>query len=177
MVDKTIALTCRQCSEGFEYTLKEFKRQTKLGRTKDQFYCSISCSTLWRNSHMSTQTRSRIGRATSKRMVGNTYNKKGVFTTYLRLIRKREPDSPITELDLQTAWNKCEGRCSLSGVNMTLKYGKQSPTTASVDRISSQIGYTAENIQFVCFSMNLAKNVFTDDEMKEFITLLRTAPI
>lgn len=40
---------------------------------------------------------------------------------------------------------------------------------ASLDRIDSSKGYIKGNVEFVCYAINLAKNSFTRDEMKEFL--------
>jgi hypothetical protein len=44
--------------------------------------------------------------------------------------------------------------------------------TASVDRIDSSKGYTKDNIQFVCFMANIAKNKFSCDELINFCNLV-----
>ena len=46
---------------------------------------------------------------------------------------------------------------------------KNPPRKASLDRINSSKGYVKGNVEFVCSSINLAKNSFTREQMKEFL--------
>ena len=45
--------------------------------------------------------------------------------------------------------------------------------TASLDRKDSSKDYDIDNVQFVAYGINLAKNSFSDDEIKAFIECLR----
>ena len=75
---------------------------------------------------------------------------------------------------LKELWNKQNGICPYTGIKMILpKNTKEnqsihSPKKASLDRIDSSKEYTKENVEFVCCSVNYAKNSFTREEMKEF---------
>ena len=56
-----------------------------------------------------------------------------------------------------------DGKCALSGVGISIDYGGN----ASLDRIDSSLGYTAENIQWVDGKVNLAKRAMSDEEFIE----------
>lgn len=65
-------------------------------------------------------------------------------------------------LDLYT---KQEGRCALTGLQMTWEVGSgHVPTNLSIDRISSFCGYTQENVQLVCRVANIMKGRMSQDE-------------
>jgi hypothetical protein len=56
-------------------------------------------------------------------------------------------------------WEKQNGKCAISGIDMTYKMGfGRTPTNVSVDRINSNIGYDKNNIQLVCMAVNQMKN-------------------
>lgn len=45
---------------------------------------------------------------------------------------------------------------------------ERNPRRASIDRINSGLGYTPDNIQFVCHMANVAKNDYTHQQMIDF---------
>ena len=53
-------------------------------------------------------------------------------------------------------WDSQGRSCKLSGLPMS--YRCHCPYSASIDRIDNSLGYSEENIQLVCRSVNLAKN-------------------
>ena len=171
---KMINLVCKQCKNSFDYTMKEYNRQTKkFNRSHNSFFCSISCAMRWKNANRSKETQYKISEKQSLRLKGNCYGKKGNFTYYLNKARSRDANTNLTDDYLQNLWNNSEGKCKLTGIPINLKKGKHVLTTASLDRIDSNIGYVKDNVQFVCYGINLAKNAFLNEEMIEFIKLLR----
>jgi hypothetical protein len=77
----------------------------------------------------------------------------------------------LDEQYLSDLWLYQKGKCVLTGVPISLKTDKKiTPTTASLDRINSAIGYIKGNVQFVAYSANLAKNLFSDAEIKLFFS-------
>ncbi len=51
-------------------------------------------------------------------------------------------------------------RCAYSGMELEFKPQKRGRSTASLDRIFSQYGYTKDNVQWVHKDINIMKNVF-----------------
>lgn len=92
---------------------------------------------------------------------------------------KHGSDINIDTSYLKTLWETQRGICPYTGIKMLLPnntktYAKvHSLRKASLDRIDSTKGYTKGNVEFVCYAINLAKNKFTKDEMKDFIRELR----
>ena len=72
----------------------------------------------------------------------------------------------ITLEDLVNLWEKQEGRCALSGVFLTHhKDGSGAKDyNASIDRISNSKSYSRENVQLVCYRVNLMKHSLTEGD-------------
>lgn len=84
----------------------------------------------------------------------------------------------ITIGDLSTIWKRQSGICPYSGIHLILPTHsnvKIHPQYmyASLDRIDSTKGYTTDNIQFVCKSLNYAKNSMSEIEFLQFLDILR----
>ena len=58
-------------------------------------------------------------------------------------------------------YQKQQGRCKLS--NIEFSFENVTPFSPSIDRISSDKGYTRDNIRLVCLIVNLALNNFGDE--------------
>ena len=70
---------------------------------------------------------------------------------------------------LMYLWEKQDGKCALTGMQMTYKfYEGRVNTNLSVDRIDSTKGYSKDNVQLVCMAANQMKN---DLSMEEFINM------
>lgn len=83
--------------------------------------------------------------------------------------RRSKIKDTYNDLDLEYLmylWNKQEGKCALTGLQMTYKfYEGRVNTNVSVDRIDSSKGYTRDNIQLVCMAANQMKNDLSMDEL------------
>lgn len=71
----------------------------------------------------------------------------------------------ITPQDLIHLWEKQDGRCAISGVYLTHhKDGSgKKEYNASIDRINGDKGYTPQNIQLVCYRINIMKHTLSED--------------
>jgi len=83
----------------------------------------------------------------------------------------------LTVEDLKEVWNKQNGICPYSKIQLNLPtYSLPnvdvSYKMASVDRIDSSKPYTKDNIQFVSRNMNYAKNVMSHEQTLEFIKII-----
>lgn len=171
---KTIELKCKNCNTNFNYTQKEFNRQTKIGRMPTDFFCGLSCSRRYKNSHRSAEEQQKISNSLSLRNKNNTYAQKGNFTYYLHLIKNRKQDIDIDDEYLTSIWQQQDGKCAISQIPIIheTKRGFK-PNSASLDRIDSKKGYVKGNIQFIAYSLNLGKSSFSNEQIIEFVNKLR----
>jgi hypothetical protein len=69
-------------------------------------------------------------------------------------------------------WKLQQGKCKITGIQMTHQYN--SLRSISIDRIDSNKGHIHGNIQLICKALNLAKGRHDNNELIEFIRLIRT---
>lgn len=73
---------------------------------------------------------------------------------------RAERNNLFFNLDLEfmiDLWNKQNGKCALTGLQMTTDQHGRLNTNISIDRIDSSKGYTKDNVQFVCSAVNFMK--------------------
>jgi hypothetical protein len=87
----------------------------------------------------------------------------------LAKLRSRPPHKTIqiTPDYLVKTWDLQNGKCAITGTKMLCQAGLLE--TVSIDRIESNKGYVEGNIQLVCKWVNLAKNRFSNDDMKNVL--------
>lgn len=64
--------------------------------------------------------------------------------------------------DLHELWDKQNGKCALSGVE--LGYIGTGWSAASIDRVDPTKGYTIDNVQWTCWRVNDAKSDMTNSD-------------
>lgn len=70
----------------------------------------------------------------------------------------------ITKEDLMVLWKLQDGKCAISGLDMTYELGEgRLYTNVSIDQICPSKGYTIDNIQLVCMAANQLKSDFGMD--------------
>ena len=80
---------------------------------------------------------------------------------------RRKIYSDVTLEQLVDLWNKQEGKCAISGKEMSYQRNKRqhNMSNCSVDRIDSSGNYTIDNIQLVCWIVNRMKGENTTEEL------------
>ena len=88
-------------------------------------------------------------------------------------------ESEVTHQALLDLWEKQDGKCAMTGVQMThyQGVGHGVPTNLTIDRIDSKVGYTLGNIRLVCKAANWMKNSMSDAELVEWATLILNGPL
>lgn len=177
-------LKCKYCGIQFEKLDREYRRQVKkTNRTKNDFFCSLSCSAKNLNNNLSkSQKKKRNKRFRSIQPVGTQYarekNTKGKFTKVLNKCRNRYKDKDydfdIDEIYLTELWEKQDKKCALTGISIILENANYW-NSASLDRIDSNLGYIKKNVQFVCTPINLMKSNKSNSEVLEFIDLISSS--
>lgn len=153
---KTIELTCSFCGNRFVTDLKYYTRRQKLN--EDKWYCNRTC----KNNVIKTDEFS-------------------PFRTFLILCKKNVKNKNLEfDLDLEYLkhlWENQKGICPFSKIKMVLfptcNKTEFKPDAASLDRIDSSKGYVKGNVQFVCLSINYAKNRFDTNEFVDFLSRIR----
>nr|QBK93202.1 MAG: hypothetical protein LCPAC403_03360 [Pithovirus LCPAC403] len=77
--------------------------------------------------------------------------------------RGREDYIEITAKDISSMYYNQNGKCALSGVEMTLRSTRSVNKLLSIDRIDSTGDYTANNIQLICRVINFMKGDIPQD--------------
>ena len=147
---KLDAKTCSKCSK--EYPVSDFfkHKQTKDGLHS---WCKSCC---------------KEGNEKSRQKKYSTFE--GRITTFLRTCKnsaeKRGNEFSLTRQDLIDCWENQQGLCVYSGIEMTTQPAL--PTSVSVERIDSSIGYTPENTVLCCNHINRMKSDLSYDEFFTF---------
>jgi hypothetical protein len=107
-----------------------------------------------------------------------SYNKKWTEKSYANYIRvlyicNKTKFKDVTLEFLLDLYNKQNGKCALSGLQMSNKLGDL--YSISIDRINSKIGYDMSNVQLTCQFINLGKNKHTNEDVFEFFELLKNS--
>ena len=74
----------------------------------------------------------------------------------------------LTIEGLKELWDKQEGKCAVTGVQMSLERGND-PYQLSLDRIDNSRGYALDNVRWVCYIYNIARGQFSDQQVLKFI--------
>ena len=102
-----------------------------------------------------------------KRLISGRFVKMGAKA------KKLGWDYDINEKFLLNKFEKQKGKCAITGVEMTHFGGKgKVDTNVSIDRIDSNIGYTKENIQLVCYIVNVIKNKWDKETLIKWCDLI-----
>jgi hypothetical protein len=95
------------------------------------------------------------------------------FLIYLRAKAVQRRGGDVISVDaLELLWHTQQGKCALTGWDMTMELGRGVvPTNCSLDRVDSSGGYEVGNVQLVCRAANVAKS---DLSLNDFVLLCRS---
>lgn len=172
--NKVSTIVCAACGKEKEISDKEHNRKLKKGTP---FYCGRRCAAV-NNNKKRTPEQKAAGVLNLLKGYDIRRHKKYRFGKIRRKLNQREPNHEISEELIEKMWNDQEGKCAFSGLSMSVPgWGERNkPNTISIDRINSDRGYLANNVQLVCYSLNLAKNNFDDSQFRGFVQLLKETP-
>ena len=175
-----MVIKCEECGKQFERVNKEVRRNQRLGRKQ---FCTRGCASRHTAKSSWTEER-RAAQAKVAKQVLDPYVKRDEFTPFRwyaagiarRCRERKRKDGGITLQELKNVWERQQGVCPYTGVQLILPnssegWGEEHPPPlymASVDRIDSAGPYSQENIQFVSTMANMAKSVYTQDDMVAF---------
>lgn len=171
-MELNVKLECHNCGKEFERLAKEHRRNTKMNRLS---FCGISCAVKHDNKINPRPGNPKILNIyISKPQVDNL----SPFRYYLKNCKMhKQYQTDITLEYLKELWEKQNGICPYTNIKMNLPRGNsyrayskiKGCNAASLDRINSDMGYIRGNVEFVCYSINMAKNKFSKQAMINFI--------
>ena len=87
--------------------------------------------------------------------------------------KKYKHDNELDINFLLDIYNKQKGKCAITGLKMTYSVGNGwTYKNVSIDRIDPTKGYTKENVQLVCWIINIMKHDLTDLEFRNYCKLV-----
>lgn len=166
MISK-VKLICAKCGKEFERSKSEADRNAKRGR---KTLCSLKCTGDITN--IPSEKRSNADSLIANNKLDEFSPFRTVFSTSKRHAAEKGRDFTITLKNVKHLWEKQSGICPYTGWKLELpRTTKGIPIScrkASLDRKDSSKGYTPENIQFVSFMANCAKNKFPESDLITF---------
>ena len=165
---------CNHCQKEFKKDSSEVKRNLKLSR---KIFCSISCS---KKDSSNIEHLNKIRSTDILHLKpDNRKDEFSIFRKHLRKIKTRDIGCTVTLEELLEIWNKQQGKCIYSKVQLQASSNTVSNNqiyTLSIDRIDSSKGYTKDNIQFISIAMNHMKNNMTHTETLKLLNILKLNP-
>ena len=163
---KTAVVICYNCNTPFEKAVSEIKRTEAKG---SKHYCSLNCSS---KNNIKKQLGDWFGKPQIAQLRSNNHRDKYTgFREFLKRARYRKNLGDLTLDDLFEQWNKQNGKCPYSGIELKLPQARkrhQMFETASLDRVDSSKPYEKGNVVFVSTPINYMKNSMTEEETVAF---------
>jgi len=169
---------CDGCEKQFEKETRYVKSAEKKGR---RLYCSLSCHAKHtREEKLGDWVHSEENKKMVRSLAGNKKDEYSPFRTLLKSCRTRtnKGGQPKGHFDLDLAhlkelWEKQNGKCAITKVDLKLESSYNKNYQASLDRIDSSKGYVKNNVRYISVSANWLKNNLDDTHVNEFIQICR----
>jgi hypothetical protein len=174
----TKKLICAECGLDFEKRIGEYNRSQKRGR---KHFCSRTCCGRQNIKIRKAKKDPTLfdisifaGAGQARKITENS-----PFLFHMNKVRARSKArgwrTDLTAKDLKEIWDKQGGTCPLTGWEMFLPKSTSDwektpprPDRASLDRIIPMEPYTKNNVRFISFMANMAKNTFSDKNLIDF---------
>lgn len=164
-IRKTAVVICNNCNIPFEKAISEIKRTEAKGR---KHYCSLTC--------LGEANTENLGEWLGKPQIShlrsnNQRDKYTGFREFIRRAKQRKNLGDLTLDDLFEQWNKQNGKCPYTGIELKLPQARkrhQLFEMASLDRVDSSKPYEKNNVVFVSTPINYMKNSMTEEETVAF---------
>jgi uncharacterized C2H2 Zn-finger protein len=169
---------CSVCEKNFYSSNNRQKRPRCIECEAHELYKCIDCNEIFErwNDYKRSPSRCHICNKKHQLKISrerastiNGYLKQLVSTIYNDVRRKKQGNPDVTLSQLLDLYNKQDGKCAISGIEMQLgdkRNGQHgNPYALSLDRIDSDKPYTIDNLQFLIDSVNTFKGQFDLDTM------------
>lgn len=141
---------------------KQYKKSNNFPKNKHN-KLRDGLSYVCKNCYSTIYNKNRIEKATINKL---DYTLKMRLNDSKQRAKKRNIYNDIIIEDLYELWNTQNGKCAISGIDLTVEsYNGRVNTNVSIDRIDSTKGYTKSNIQLVCSTINMMKGSLNIDEL------------
>lgn len=155
-------------SEGLLYCKK-----CKTYKSVDHFYpnsSTIKCRQYYSNNCKECEAeRKKVSRELTYINDKEFFLKSLIYGCKTRALKENKFKFDLTLEQLLELWDKQNGLCAISGLEMTTIKGKgKMLLNASIDRIQPGQDYTISNVQLVCSHVNMMKSNLTEEELLEF---------
>jgi hypothetical protein len=166
---KLTKVICDNCGIEFEKADSEAKRNMQKNRRN---FCSRHCVGKTMIANISEEKRNKV-------IPIRTKDKYSGFREFIRRVKNRNHEHDIDLDYLVDLWNKQNGKCIYTNIDMILPHGVKRGTsfTASLDRIDSSMGYMKGNVQFTLTAINYMKNDMTHEQTIDLINLIKSFSI
>ena len=172
MIKKSL-ITCDGCGEKFEKEDRYIKAAQKNGRKN---FCSLNChgkNQGYKNFPGDEWNKSEKNQNHLKKICNNRHDEYSPFRTLLKSCRNRTKEFDLDLPYLKDLWQKQNGKCAVTGVDLHLKNSYNKNYQASIDRIDSSKGYIKGNIRFTSVSVNWLKSNLDDEHLLEFFQICK----
>ena len=163
---------CHGCGQEFEKETRYVKSAIKKGRNN---FCSLKCvGILNLEKGKDKIDKWKFSEENKKLLMNNSHNRKDEFTGFRKLLASCNKRNKVCDLDLpylKDLWEKQNGKCILTNVDLVLKSSYNKNYQASIDRIDSSKGYVKGNVRYISVSANWLKNNLDDNHVMEFIQI------
>jgi len=169
---KTTLVCCSGCGKHFE---KETKYVTSARKKNRPHFCTPAClglSNLKKGKEKIDKWN--YGEENRKNLQLLSRNRADEYTGFRNLLsscHKRKKDCDLDLPYLKELWEKQNGKCTVTNVDLVLKTNYNKNFQASLDRIDSDKGYIKGNVRYISVSANWLKNNLDDNHLKEFIQI------
>lgn len=150
----------------------EYEEKRKLDRIeyykKDSYKNTLQ---KWYN-----KNKEKIAQESKNKYIENCKNAglKIVYNNIQNTSYKRKYEFNITIDYLYELWDKQDGKCYYTLVEMINSAGNRIPNQVSVDRIDSSKGYVKDNIALCCQSINYAKSNYNEEIFRDFLNKVKS---
>lgn len=149
--------SCTKCGENLDLTFFYTSGKRVDGSPKHNSWCKSCIKAKMSSYHKKTWGPEALQLSAFKRTQSVR-----AYLGYLRGKAMKRGGSCVGLDELVDIWSIQNGRCALTGWELTMKLGSGViPTNCSIDRIDPSRGYESGNIQLVCRAANVAKSDLT----------------
>ena len=172
-MEAPVELVCAHCGGTFLKVAREYRRQVRRGHT--EFYCGLSC--VRKAANIKRPPKGNPKNLGAWLGNGRKVDDLSPFRWFLSRAVYRQSKKGATDLTpryLKDVWDAQNGVCPLTGWAVRLPYGSMgwpggsTPEAASLDRIDNSKGYVQGNVRFVALMANLARQCFSDSDVRRF---------